>query len=304
MRRIAALLAVPLLVASAAACGGDDSSNSSSSGKSGGIPAVTGEPGKKPKVAKGEGDPPKELKVKVLHKGTGPALKKGEVLNSHYLGQTWDGKVFDNSYDRGKPITFEVGTGKVIKGWDEGLVGQNIGSRVELVIPPDKGYGAQAQQNIPANSTLVFVVDLKNAYSTKPTGKAVPQTDANLPKVGANTDGTAPKVTVPKGRKAPTDIVSKTIIQGDGKAVGEKDTVLANYEAVLWKNGKSGGDTWSQSGPQAVPVAQLPGWKEGLKGQKVGSRVLIVVPQGKLPKEQQKQVGSDVIFVVDVLGVV
>lgn len=299
MRRIAALLAVPLLIVSAAACGGGDDS----ADKADGLPAVTGSAGEKPKVAKGEGKPPKELKVKVIKEGNGPKVKKGDALNADYLGQTWKGSDFDNSWDRGQPATFEIGTGKVIKGWDEGLVGQKVGSRVELVIPPDKGYGAQAQAKIPANSTLVFVVDLKKIVPTKPDGKPVPQKDANLPQVGTNTDGTAPKVTVPKGKDAPKKVVAQPVLQGTGKTVGTTDTVLAHYSVVLWKDSKPGGDTWSQGGPQEVPVAQMPGWKEGLKGQKVGSRVMLVVPKSELTAEQQKQIGSDLIFVVDILGV-
>ncbi|MEU4687117.1 FKBP-type peptidyl-prolyl cis-trans isomerase [Streptomyces xinghaiensis] len=300
MRRIAALLAVPLLLVSAAACGDDDPK---SNGKSGAVPAVSGEDGKKPKVAKGEGDPPKGLKVKVLKEGKGAEVKKGEALNAHYLGQTWEGEVFDNSYDRGEPSTFQIGTGKVIKGWDEGLVGQKLGSRVELVIPPDKGYGKQEQEKIPANSTLVFVVDLKKVMPTRPEGKEVPQTDAELPKVGTETDDKAPKVTIPKGKDAPGKVVTKTIIEGTGKEVGAKDTLNVHYGLTLWKDGKPGGDTWAQGTPQDVPIAQMPGWSEGLKGQKAGSRVMVVVPQDELTKEQQKQIKSDLVFVVDILGI-
>ncbi|HCA87915.1 MAG TPA: hypothetical protein DEQ61_22100 [Streptomyces sp.] len=300
MRRIAVLLAVPLLLASVAACGDDKPSNGS---QDGGVPAVTGDAGKKPKVAKGEGKPPKDLKVKVLKEGDGAKVKKGEALNAHYLGQTWKGEVFDNSWDRGAPSTFQIGTGKVIKGWDEGLVGQKLGSRVELVIPPEKAYGKQAQEKIPANSTLVFVVDLKKVMPTKPEGKEVPQKDTELPKVGTNTDGKAPKVTIPKGVDAPGEVVSEPIIQGTGKEVGEKDTINAHYGLTLWKDGKPGGDTWTQGAAQDIPISQMPGWSEALKGQKAGSRMMVIVPEKKLTKEQQKQIKSDLVFVVDILAV-
>lgn len=298
-RRIAALIAVPLLVVSAAACGSDDSSSKAA----GGVPAVSGAADAKPKVEKGEGDPPKKLQVKVLKKGDGAEVKKGDALNANYLGQTWQGEVFDNSWDRGAPATFEIGTGKVIKGWDEGLVGQKLGSRVELVIPPEKGYGAQAQQKIPANSTLVFVVDLKKVMPNKIDGKVVPQENADLPKVGTDIDDKAPKIEVPKGKDAPQEIVGETVIQGDGATVDEKSTVRANYTVVTWKDGKLVGDTWQQGGAQEVSVAQFPGWKEGLKGQKAGSRVLVVVPKDKLTEEQQKAIGSDIVFAIDVLSV-
>ncbi|MCF3144788.1 FKBP-type peptidyl-prolyl cis-trans isomerase [Streptomyces platensis] len=298
-RRIAALIAVPLLLVSAAACGNDDSS------EGGSAPKVSGQADAKPKVEKGQGTPPKKLQVKVLKEGDGPAVKKGEALNANYLGQTWEGKGFDNSWDRGAPATFEIGSGKVIKGWDEGLVGQKLGSRVELVIPPDKGYGAQAQQSIPANSTLVFVVDLKKIMPSKIDGKPVAQDNGDLPKVGTNIDGKAPKITLPKGEDAPKDVESATIIKGKGATVDAKSTVRAHYTAVTWKDGKVVANTWApgQPGAQDVPVAQLPGWKEGLKGKKAGSRVLVVVPKSKLTPDQQKSIGSDVVFSVDVLSV-
>ncbi|MCX4638116.1 hypothetical protein HEP86_09170 [Streptomyces sp. RPA4-5] len=298
-RRIAALIAVPLLLVSAAACGNDDSS------EGGSAPKVSGQADAKPKVEKGQGTAPKKLQVKVLKEGDGPAVKKGDALNANYLGQTWEGKAFDNSWDRGAPATFEIGSGKVIKGWDEGLVGQKLGSRVELVIPPDKGYGAQAQQSIPANSTLVFVVDLKKIMPSKIDGKPVAQDNGDLPKVGTNIDGKAPKITLPKGQDAPKDVESETIIKGKGATVDAKSTVRAHYTAVTWKDGKVVANTWApgQPGAQDVPVAQLPGWKEGLKGKKAGSRVLVVVPKSKLTPDQQKSIGSDLVFSVDVLSV-
>ncbi|MBT2384732.1 FKBP-type peptidyl-prolyl cis-trans isomerase [Streptomyces sp. ISL-11] len=297
MRRIAALLIAPLLLVTATACGSDDS------GKSGEPPAVSGAADKKPKIEKGAGDPPKDLKVKVLKEGDGATLKKGDALTANYLGQLWDGKVFDNSWDRGQPATFEIGTGKVVKGWDEGLVGQKLGSRVELVIPPDKGYGDQGQgQTIPPKSTLVFVVDLKSVTSNKPEGKVVEQKNEALPKVGTNTDGKAPSVTIPKG-DAPEKQQSETIIEGNGKAVGKDDTVQTQFEAFLWKDSKPLDNTWSQSGIQSVALKSLPGWQEGLAGKKVGSRVLMVVPKSALTAEQQKQFDSPVVFVVDILGI-
>lgn len=298
MRRIAALLIAPLLLVTATACGSDDS------GKAGEPPAVSGAADKKPKIDKGEGGPPKDLKVKVLKEGDGAKLQKGDALTANYLGQLWDGKVFDNSWDRGQPATFEIGTGKVVKGWDEGLVGQKLGSRVELVIPPDKGYGEQGQgEQIPPKSTLVFVVDLKSVTPNKPSGKVVEQKNEDLPKVGTNTDGKAPSVTVPKDKDAPSKTQSETIIEGTGKTVGKDDTIQTHFEAVLWKDSKPLDNTWQQSGMQAVALKSLPGWQEGLAGKKVGSRVLLVVPKSALTEAQQKQFDSAVVFVVDILGV-
>ena len=71
--------------------------------------------------------------------------------------------MFDSSWTRKSPATFAIGTGNVIPGWDKGLVGKKVGSRVLLVVPPADGYGAQGQGQIPANATLVFVVDILDA---------------------------------------------------------------------------------------------------------------------------------------------
>ena len=102
---------------------------------------MTSDFGQKPTVTHREGDPDKTLVTEVLKEGDGPEVKKGELLTANYLGQIWrDGKVFDNSYDRGAPSSFPIGVGGVISGWDEGLVGKKIGSRVMLSIPSDKGY--------------------------------------------------------------------------------------------------------------------------------------------------------------------
>jgi peptidylprolyl isomerase len=106
--------------------------------------------------------PPTSLVSQVLVKGGGPQVQKGQNLTMQYTGVTWStGEVFDSSWTRGTPFDFTLGAGQVIKGWDQGLEGVTVGSQVLLVIPPDLGYGDQAQgEQIPAGSTLVFVVDV------------------------------------------------------------------------------------------------------------------------------------------------
>ncbi|WP_395296846.1 FKBP-type peptidyl-prolyl cis-trans isomerase [Kitasatospora hibisci] len=107
---------------------------------------------------------PTELKSHVLIKGTGPKVEKGEKVVVQYTGALFkDGKVFDSSLSKGQAFSFPVGGGQVIAGWDQGLEGQTVGSRVELVIPAALAYGDKGQGDIPANSTLVFVVDILDA---------------------------------------------------------------------------------------------------------------------------------------------
>lgn len=302
-RRVALALAVPVLVASAAACGG----GGDSADKNGAVPSVTGAVNKQPKVAKGKGKPPKGLKVKVLKEGKGKKVQKGDSLNANYQGQLWNGKTFDSSWKRGQPATFQIGTGKVIKGWDEALVGKKLGSRVELVVPPAKGYGKRGQPpTIPGNSTLIFVVDMNKVLPNKIDGKPVSGGhNSQLPKVSNKVEkDKAPTITMPKGvDQAPDKLLDETVVQGDGKKIDKNSTVLTNFSAKMWKGGRQLDDTWKQGGPQEIPVSKIPGWSKGLEGKKAGSRVVISVPPSEFPKQQRKQFGSGVVFSVDVLSV-
>jgi len=92
--------------------------------------------------------------------GTGDATKEGDTVLVHYIGTLPDGTEFDNSNKRGEPFEFTIGEGRVIKGWEEGILGMKIGGQRILVIPPEMAYGSQAIGPIPANSTLVFAIEL------------------------------------------------------------------------------------------------------------------------------------------------
>ncbi|WP_298958140.1 FKBP-type peptidyl-prolyl cis-trans isomerase [uncultured Methylobacterium sp.] len=108
---------------------------------------------------------PSGLKVKDEVVGTGPEPKAGQTVDVHYTGWLDDkgkrGRKFDSSLDRKQPLSFAVGTGQVIRGWDEGLLSMKVGGKRTLVIPPDLGYGARGAGGvIPANATLIFDVEL------------------------------------------------------------------------------------------------------------------------------------------------
>lgn len=108
------------------------------------------------------GAPPKQLVVKDLIKGTGPAVTSdNQTVTVQYVGKVFKtGKVFDASWSHpgAQPATLPLSG--VVAGWQKGLIGMKVGGRRELIIPPSEGYGAHAQAKIPANSTLVFVIDL------------------------------------------------------------------------------------------------------------------------------------------------
>ena len=94
--------------------------------------------------------------------GTGPAAKAGDTVSVQYVGVAYSsGKVFDSSWSRGQAFQFPLGEGQVIAGWDQGVVGMQVGGRRELIIPPNLAYGAQSPgSGIAANDTLIFIVDL------------------------------------------------------------------------------------------------------------------------------------------------
>ena len=101
-----------------------------------------------------------QLIIRDTKVGTGPAAKSGDAIVMNYRGTLTDGTEFDTSYGRG-PFNVTLGEGKVIKGWDQGLVGMKPGGKRLLVIPPDLGYGADGQgATIPPNATLVFEVEM------------------------------------------------------------------------------------------------------------------------------------------------
>ena len=128
------------------------------------LPTVTaGAAGKGPTITIPSTAAPKTLQVKTLIKGTGAVVKKGQYIVVQYTGVNWrTKKVFDSSWSRSEPFATVIGEGQVIPGWDDGLVGQTVGSRVELVIPPADGYGKTGSSSvgIKGTDTLVFAVDI------------------------------------------------------------------------------------------------------------------------------------------------
>lgn len=124
-----------LILLSLAACGGG---NDSPSGPSGGGTLV----------------------IEDLVVGTGATAAAGDTVSAHYVGTLTNGTKFDSSYDRGQPYSFVLGAGRVIAGWDQGVPGMKVGGKRRLTIPPSLGYGSQAYGPIPANSTLIFDIEL------------------------------------------------------------------------------------------------------------------------------------------------
>jgi FKBP-type peptidyl-prolyl cis-trans isomerase len=149
----------------------DTASASGAQESSGGgsLPTVTAHAGSAPTITVPANNPPSALVTKTLVKGSGPKVVKGQFVIAQYTGSIWrTKKVFDSSWTSGSPFGFVIGASpeQVIPGWDTGLAGQTVGSRVMLVIPPKDAYGSagQSQAGITGKDTLVFVVDIIDAF--------------------------------------------------------------------------------------------------------------------------------------------
>jgi peptidylprolyl isomerase/FKBP-type peptidyl-prolyl cis-trans isomerase FkpA len=101
------------------------------------------------------------LEIKTTQEGTGErVIKSGDTIAVHYTGKLTNGTKFDSSVDRGTPFEFQIGQGMVIAGWEQGFIGAKVGEKRTLTIPAEMGYGSRDMGTIPANSTLIFDVEV------------------------------------------------------------------------------------------------------------------------------------------------
>jgi peptidylprolyl isomerase len=119
----------------------------------------------KPEIDFPGGEPPAELEITDIWEGDGPVASAGDRVTVHYVGVAHStGEQFDASWDRGEPLSFQLGAGRVIAGWDQGLQGMKVGGRRQLIIPPGMAYGDRgAGTAIAPGETLIFVCDLVSA---------------------------------------------------------------------------------------------------------------------------------------------
>lgn len=283
-------------------------------GSSSDLPTASGEFGKLPQLRLPSATPT-GYSATLARTGKGPAIKAGDIVQTHFLAKNWrGGTVLAETFTTGKPTLIPVGAGQTLPGWEKGLLGKPVGSRIVIVTPPAEGLGPQGnpQLKVAGTDTIVTVMDVLNAFNGTSSADGTPVTPAaGLPVVTASA-GTAPKVTFPGGYTPGPLLVVQQLLKGSGQTVAKGDTMLAQYVGVLARSGKVFDSSWSRKQPATFEIGTgkvVAGWDEGLVGQPVGSRVLLVLPPnkgyGKDGNAQAGITGTDtLVFVVDILAVV
>jgi peptidylprolyl isomerase len=314
MRRFA-LLFTSLSAAAVvlAGCGGSPGHGSTGSPANPKI-TVTGTFGTEPKVTIPNAKAGGKLQVQTLIAGSGTALPSTDALLGNYVAYIWSGKTHKLAQSTYNTVPALFGN-RLLPGLSAALKGAKVGERVLAVLPPKYGYGAQgnAPGGVGANDTLVFVIDVLKAYAATAavSGKPVSTGGHGLPTVTATNP---PQVTIPKSGKPPSKLVVKTLIQGTGPAVALGQQVVVQYVGVNWRTGKIFDSSQADGDPfgfvAGLPPAQggvISGWSTGLRGVKVGSRVMLVIPPqdgyGSQGDSRAGIEGTDtLVFVIDVLG--
>ncbi|NUR02771.1 MAG: FKBP-type peptidyl-prolyl cis-trans isomerase [Streptomyces sp.] len=244
----------------------------------------------------------------------------GDVAVVRYSAKVWrTGKALPGSYEKGaRPQVFAVGRGATLPALDRAVLGQQAGSRVLVVAPPAAAYGTtgSAQFHVTGKDTLVYAVDIVNVIGSRALvpGEQKSLSDA-LPAVRMNrNDGTA-TLAIPD-QAAPKGLTVKTLVDGRGPVVKASQTLILQHSSAAWEpaRGKDEADLFLSSradgGPLSVVIGRgnvIAGWDRALVGQRVGSRILAIIP-AKLAYGAHPPKGlapdATVISVLDILAAV
>jgi FKBP-type peptidyl-prolyl cis-trans isomerase len=310
MLRTAVLPVVVACAVALAGCGGDDASSPGTATSPGTSPDTLVTDGELVPVTDGSdaGDPgangkpsvevpeelPTELQINDLVEGSGRAAESGDTVIVDYVGvRTADGAEFDNSYDRGTPFDVVLGQGRVIPGWDEGLVGARTGGRRQLDIPAELAYGDNPPGGsvIQAGDALTFVIDIR---------AVVAPADAD----------DAPLDLEVEASEGATQTTFDDIVVGDGATLEEGQTAIVHLLLVRGDNKAVLDNTWERGDPLQIVMVEgstLPGLLTGLDGMRVGgTRVITMPPSEAFGEDGLPDAGlpanTDVILVVELVG--
>jgi peptidylprolyl isomerase len=265
---------------------------------------VSGGFGQAPTITFPSSSPPTTLVSRVLGRGDGPAVGKGDLIAVNYTGQIWRGKVFDSTFvakfKHQTPFATLIGVGKVVKGWDDALPGVRVGSRVLLVLPPKWGYGGGGapRAGIGGGATIIFVIDVLGTWgrdATAGTG-ARPITDHHDGVTVTGNLGHQPLVHIASSAPQPTKQVEVLLERGEGPPV-TGGLVIFEETSANWV-GTVFVSSWQQSAPLAANLAGGPATDDPLFDVPVGSRLLFEEP----PSAQTGPYVSVIDIVADLTG--
>lgn len=199
------------------------------------------------------------LKYTIYQEGSGTEAELGDIVSVHYIGKLENDTVFDSSRESGEPLRFKLGAGKVIEGWEEGIAHLKEGDRAKLIIPPSLAYGDKAVGKIPANSTLIFDVELISvAKPSKPFNVA-----------GKDT------LSFPSGLQ-----MIKVLEVPTAKKAQNGQNVTVHYTGYL-PDGRIFDSSVDRGEPISFPLGQgrvIKGWDEGIAELRVGEKARLIIP--------------------------
>jgi len=229
------------------------------------------------------------LKYIITSKGRGVMPVNGATVKVHYTGKLTNDTVFDSSYKRNQPFSFVLGKGRVIKGWDEGIALLHQGDKATLIIPSDLAYGERERPNIPANSTLIFdieLIDVKNPIVVEPFNVA-----------GKDTITTA------------SGLQYIVVKKGHSKnPLAKKGELVTVHYSGYFKDGLMFDSSVKRGQPIKFPLGQgqvIKGWDEGLQLMRSGDKFRFIIPYqlayGEKGRGQSIPPKSDLIFDVELV---
>ncbi|WP_067429554.1 FKBP-type peptidyl-prolyl cis-trans isomerase [Nocardioides jensenii] len=308
MRRVLVLLGTLLLLLTGLSACGEDS-GSSSSEKDSGTVTVAGTFGAEPKVTF-EGDYQRSTtKATVLTEGKGEAVATGDtVVANLYIANGFNGEQAASTWDEGGATLIGI-TDSTVPGIRDAIVGQSVGSRVQVEAAPKDAFGDGGNEGIAIapGDPVVFVVDIVSKLADPISSKASDQKPGQ-PKIVQKDDQVTGFDFTGTAKKAPTTTQAFTIIQGDGPKITKNSKLAVRYLGQVWGGKKPFDENYSKDLQPLALADTVAGWRKMLPGMRIGSRVLLYVPpaDGYGAKGKGKDIkGTDtMVFVIDILGVV
>ena len=306
MRRIVAGLVVPLLLLTTTGCGGGGGGDGSQPpARKGTIDdiSVSGAVGSEPGVDFKAPLAFDKTEGKIIEKGSsqGDEVTRQSTVTVNYTGvNASDGTTFDSTWPAGEPATFQLD--QVIKGFATALQGAHAGDRAVLAITSADGYDPVGNgSSISKGDSLVFVVDVEKVTNPKPI------IEADLPTIETK-DGEPAKFVASDTTPGDVGLLGSYVTkEGKGRAITATDTLTVNYLGQIYPDGPIFDESYSKKKPVSFPLSGvIEGWKQGLLGKTVGSRVVLTIPSelgyGSAGQGTTIPPDSDLIFVIDILG--